>query len=177
MNWSMEKNADRPQPSEFQQDLEFLRQVQLFQGLDYECLKLMTMLSKRIELIPGDQLITQGEDDGSGYYIILGQLKSFHHKDGKDFIVQSYEAGQFLGGLALLGITIRLFTVQAVTESVVLRIKREGFQKIMQQFPNTMAKIGSNLAADLTRWEQNQLSQADDKSFEPGNLPLGISLI
>ncbi len=177
MNSSTERHADSQKQSEFQQDLDFLRQVPLFQGLDYECLKLMAMLSKRIDLIEGDQLMVQGEDDGSCCYIISGSLKSFHNRNGTDSAVQTYEPGQFLGGLALLGKTIRLFTVQAMTESTILRLNRDSFQKVMQQFPGSMTKISANLAAELTGWERNRLKQAGDETLESGNRLSGISLL
>lgn len=179
MSSSMEKNTepDKNKHSEFQQNLDYLRQIPLFQGLDFECLKLLAMLSRRNDLVEGDQLITQGEDDGICCYIISGTLQSFHRTNDRDFTVQTYKPGQFIGGLALLGKIIRLFTVQAVTESTVLKLNREGFQKVMNQFPDSMARIGANLAAELNVWEQNILASEEDNSEETANRISGISLL
>ncbi len=177
MNSSTEKSADREKHSGFQQDLDSLRQIPLFQGLDYECLKLIAMLSKRIDLIEGDLLMVEGEDDGNGYYLISGILKSFYKKDSIEYQVQNYKPGQFIGGLALLGKSIRLFTVYAAEQSTVLRLNREGFQKIMQQFPNSMTKIAANMALELAGWEKDLLARADEKELEGENQVLGISLL
>jgi len=177
MNLSMERSTDTKKHSEFQQNLEYLRQIALFNGLDFECLKLLAMLSRRIDLIEGDQLMVQGEDDATCCFIINGGLQSYCHLDGEDYIIQSYQPGQFIGGLALLGKAIRLFTVQAVTESTVLKLNREGFQKVMNQFPGSMTKVGANLAADLTLWEQKSLAETDELAHDGGNRSLGISLL
>ena len=135
------------------------------------------MLSRRSDLIEGDPLMVQGEDDATCCYVISGGLQSFYHRSGRDFIIQNYQPGQFIGGLALLGKTIRLFTVQAVKESTILKLNREGFQKVVHQFPGSMAKVGANLAAELTLWEQNSLAETGDLTDEGGNRILGISLL
>jgi CRP-like cAMP-binding protein len=177
MNSPTEKNVEAERTSGFQQDLEHLRQVPLFQNLDYECLKLMTMLCKKVEYIEGDLLMDQGEDDGTAYLLIAGKLESYHKREQVRYHVQSYEPGQFIGGIALLGKAIRFFTVEATEKSTVLRINRTGFQKVMQKFPDSMSKIAANLAEALSGWEQNQLNLANHRTLEEKEQLLGISLL
>lgn len=177
MNSPTGKNAETERTSGFQQDLEHLRQVPLFQNLNYECLKLMAMLCRKAEIIDGDRLMVQGEDDGCAYLLITGKLESFHHRDGVRYHIGAYEPGQFIGGLALLGKSIRLFTVEATETSTILRINREGFRKVMQQFPDSMTKIAANLAVELSDWEQNQLNRAENRMLEEKEQLLGISLL
>ena len=177
MNSSTEKKAEQEKTSGFQQDLEYLRQVPLLQNLDFECLKLLAMLSRKIELIDGDQLIVQGEDDGFAYYLIQGKLNSSYKQNDIVYPVQSHEPGQFIGGMGLFGKSIRLFTVEAVEKTTVLRLHREGFQKVMVQFPETMAQLSANLSAEMVRWEQNRLNSLDDANLEQAMDTLGISLI
>lgn len=177
MNSSTEKNAEQSKTSGFRQDLEYLRQIPIFQNLDFECLKLLAMLSKKIELINGDQLIIQGEDDGFAYYLIQGKLNSYYKKNDTVYPVQSHDPGQFIGGMGLFGKSLRLFTVEAVEKSTVLRLNREGFKKVMLQFPNTMTQISANLSAELVRWEQNLLNSIDDENLEQAMHTMGISLI
>jgi len=51
MNSSTERSAESDKRTGFEQDLDHLRKVVLFQGLEYECLKLIAMLCKQIEMI------------------------------------------------------------------------------------------------------------------------------
>lgn len=177
MNSSTERSADKEKRTGFEQDLEHLRTVPMFLGLDYECLKLMALLGKTIDLVEGDQLMVQGEDDGSGCYLLSGILQSFHTKESVMYPIQIYEPGQFVGGLALLGVSIRLFTVQATEKSKVLKLRRDSFQKVMQQFPQSMMKIAANVASELSGYEQAYLNQLGPEDLEKETRALGISLL
>lgn len=177
MNSSTGRSAESEKRTGFEQDLDHLRQVRLFQGLDLEHLKLIAMLSRKVDLIEGDQLMVQGEDDGNAYYLITGKLQGFHRKSGIDYPMLVVEPGEFIGGLALLGTAIRLFTVQATETSSLLRLPRDSFQKAMQQFTGNMAKIAANMASEVADWEKNVLIQIEEKELEVGNQSLGISLL
>lgn len=178
MNSSTGKETEATgKQSGFQQDLEHIRQIPLFQNLEYESLKLIAMLSRQINLIDGDQIITQGEDDGNSYYVISGQLKCFHRRDNVDYPIQNFAGGQFFGGLSLFGKSIRLYSVIATEESSVLRLSREGFQKIMRQYPESLNRITANLVADVTAWEQKLLTSTGDRELVQAAEKLGISII
>ena len=176
MNSSTERSVEIDTRTGFEQDLDHLRTVPLFQGLDYECLKLMAMLCKKIELIEGDRLMVQDEDDGNAYFLVSGSLQIFHRQDDTHHPMQNLEPGQFIGGLALLGKTIRLFTVQATEKSTLLRLHRDNFQKVMQQFTGSMTKIAANLTLEITEWERNILNQTQSSELKDGNRGWGISL-
>jgi len=177
MSSSTEKNVETDKSKGFQQDLEYLRQNPLFANLEFEFLKLLVMLSKKIELIEGDQLLVQDEDDGFSYYLISGKLTAYHSRNDRVYTLRSYEPGQFFGGMGLFGASSRLYTVEAVETSNVLRLHRDGFQKAVQRFPETMAHIVANMTAELLHWEKNRLSMIDDHHLEEGIQPLGISLL
>ena len=177
MNSSTERSADQEKQTVFKQNLERLREITLFQGLDYECLKLLTMLSKQIDLIEGDKVMVQGEDDGCAYLLLNGNLKSSYRIYDRLYQLRDHAPGQFLGGLALLGPAIRLFTVYASEPSSILRLKRDGFQKVMDQYPDSMVKVAANLAAVLRAKEQDLLNQIVEDERETGNLALGVSLL
>jgi CRP-like cAMP-binding protein len=177
MSSSTEKSADQEKQSVFKRNLEYLREISLFQGVDYECVKLLTMLSKQINLIEGDKLMVQGEDDGCAYYILSGNLKSSYRIYDRLYQLSDHPPGQFLGGLALLGPAIRLFTVYASEKSSVLRLKRDGFQKVMDQYPAGMVKVAGNLAAVLRAWEQDLLNQIGGEEQNSVNHALGVSLL
>ena len=177
MNSSTERSADQEKQSAFKQNLEYLREIPLFQGVDYECLKLLTMLSKQIDLIEGDKVMVQGEDDGCAYLLLNGNLKSSYRLYDRLYQLRDHPPGQFLGGLALLGPAIRLFTVYASEPSSLLRLKRDGFQKVMDQYPGSMVKVAANHAAVLRAWEQDLLNQIEDEEQETENRSLGVSLL
>ena len=177
MSSSMEKKTEKQGSSIFQKDLEYLRQIRLFSGLDYECLKLLAMLSKRVDFIEGDLLTVQGEDEGNAYLLISGTVRVIHKKDGVDHLLDELEPGRFIGGLALLGKSVRLFTLQAAEKTTALRLSREGFLKTMQQFPDGIARISTNLVAELMFWDQTRLAKIKPDSSNDEFSSVGISLL
>ena len=177
MNSSTGKNTEHDKASGFQQDLEYLRQIPMFRNLDFECLKLLALLSKKIELIDGDQVMVQGEDDGCACYLIQGKLKSFYTHKQSVYPLQSIDPGQFIGASGLFTKSTRLFTVEAEVKSTILRMSREGFQKVMLQFPETMVLIAANYSSAIVLWEQNRLNSIEEANLDQSMHTLGVSLL
>lgn len=178
MSLSMEKPTDQQtkKTSGFQEDLEHLRQAPLLRGLDYECLKLLAMLSRRITLITDDQLMIQGEDDGHAFMILSGKVKGVYTKGETSRVVCQFGPGQFVGGCALLGRLPRLFTLQATEETAVLRLSREEFHKTMQRSPHAVSQITGNLVSELAGWDRNLL-EAYEGDNEVDSQAIGVSLL
>lgn len=158
--------------SGFQEDLAYLRGVSMFRGLDYECIKILAMLCRRITLIADDQLMVEGEDDGCAFVILSGNVKVYCTAEANNQLICQFGAGKFIGGSALLGKFPRLFTVQATEETETLRLNREEFQKVLEQFPEAVAKITGNLLSELAAWDRNLLEEDD---WNPKTI--GVSLI
>jgi len=162
--------------SGFQEDLEYLRHAPLLRRLDYECLKLLAMVSRRINFTAGDQVAVQGEDDGQAYFIIAGQLQAYYVKEGNSHLIRTYEAGQFIGSLALLGKMPRIFTLQALDSAEALRLGRDEFQKALEQFPSSLSKIISCLTTELLTWDKILLEDEGFQSTKDFH-SLGVSLL
>ena len=178
MSLSTEKPTDQQtkKASGFQEDLEHLRQAPLLRGLDYECLKLLAMLCRRITLITDDQLMVQGEDDGHAFMILSGKVNAICTKGETSRVICQFGPGQFVGGCALLGRLPRLFTLQATEETAVLRLSREEFQKTVQRFPHAISQITGNLVSELAGWDRN-LMEASKVDNELEFQALGVSLL
>ena len=67
----LEKNNTTPS-SEFQENLELLRQIYFFSGLPLETLKVFAYLCTREKFKPDEYIFNQDEDDGQAFYIIKG---------------------------------------------------------------------------------------------------------
>jgi CRP-like cAMP-binding protein len=162
--------------SGFKEDLEILRQASLLRGLDYECLKLLAMLCQRIEYTKDEQLMVQGEDAEHAHCIISGQLSAIHTENETDHVIRQYGTGQFVGGCALLGRIPHIFTLQAVEKTTTLRLSREQFTKVLQQFPESLTKITANLVSELAEWDRSMLdSKSTSNDFDGDSL--GVSLL
>jgi CRP-like cAMP-binding protein len=159
---SLEKNNLTPS-SEFQENLEILRQTYFFSGLPLETLKIFAYLCTREIFRQGEHIFRQDEDDGQAFYILDGQAMLVRTDNEKTIEIRDYEAGEFLGGLTLLGETRRLFSLKSVTDTTCLVLNRGKFLKTMEQFPNLLTKICNAVAQNIDTWEDRFLSDRGDQ--------------
>lgn len=172
---SLEKNNLTPS-SEFQENLEILRQTYFFSSLPLETLKIFAYLCTREKFKQGEHLFHQDEDDGQAFYIIEGQARLERTDNGTTTEIRDCKPGEFLGGLTLLGETRRLFSLKSVTDTTCLVLNRGKFLKTMEQFPNLLARICNAVAQSIDSWEDRFLS---DRSAQCGEClsRLGVTLI
>ena len=170
-----EKNKARPS-SEFQENLEILRQTYFFSVLPLETLKIFAYLCTREKFKQGEHIFRQDEDDGQAFYIVEGTARLERKNNEEITIVRDCETGEFLGGLTLLGESGRLFSLKSVTDTTCLVLNREKFSKTMEQFPDLMVKICKAVAQSIDNWEKRFLTDRWDQCGECMGR-LGVTLI
>ena len=84
-----------------------------------------------------DQIVyTQGEPADSVFYIRSGKVKqTVVSEQGKEAVVALLETGDFFGEGCLTGQPLRLATVSAVAESVIVRITKAGITRVIHEEP------------------------------------------
>jgi CRP/FNR family transcriptional regulator, cyclic AMP receptor protein len=170
-----EKNKSTPS-SEFQENLEILRQIYFFSGLPLETLKIFAYLCTRENFKQGEHIFRQNEDDGQAFYIVEGKARLEREDNGDTTIMRDCESGEFLGGLTLLGETGRLFSLKSVADTSCLVLNREKFAKTMVQFPDLMMKICKAVAQSIDTWEKRFLTDQGDQCGKCMGR-LGVTLI
>jgi CRP-like cAMP-binding protein len=170
-----ETNKSTPS-SEFQENLEILRQIYFFSGLPLETLKIFAYLCTREKFKQGEHIFRQDEDDGQAFYIIAGRARLERNENGETRNIRDCETGEFLGGLTLLGETRRLFSLKSVSDTTCLVLNREKFSKTMVQFPDLMIKICKAVAQSIDTWEKRFLTNQGDQCGECMER-LGVTLI
>lgn len=172
---SPEKNSGEP-ASEFQDNLNLLRQTYFFSGLPLETLKVFAYLCIRQKFSPGEYLFQQDEEDGQAFYFIEGQAELRREDNGSSRKIRSYGTGDFVGGLTLLSKLRRLYSLAATEQTVCLILNREKFSKALEQFPEIMPRIFKAVANGIDSWEDRFLADVADQCG--GCLEkLGVSLI
>lgn len=162
--------------SEYQENLDILRQTYFFSGLPLESLKVFAYLCTREKFKNGETLFRQGEDDGDAFCLISGKTQIERTVDSKHFPVRVFGPGEFIGGLSLLGETRRLYSLRALEDTICLVLSREKFTKTLQQFPGQMPRIFKAVVNAINRWEERFLEEMPGECG--GCLPrLGVSLL
>ncbi len=170
-----ERNETNPS-SELEENLEILRQTYFFSGLPLETLKIFAYLCTREKFKADEYIIRQHEDDGRAFYIISGKAILEREDNSSAKEIRDCKAGEFIGGLTLLGEVRRLFSIRAVEDTICLVLEREKFSKALQQFPNIMPRIFKAVAKSIDSWEERFLTGRADMCGEC-MVNLGVSLI
>lgn len=132
-------------------EVELLRRVPLFSGIEPSRLKLLAYTSDVITYQPGQVLMRQGDIGDAAYVIIEGDAQVTVATEGGEIPIAQLRDGDFLGEIAILCDTPRTATVTAKTAVKALRIRKEPFFELLQQFPEMAVEMTRLLAERLTR--------------------------
>ena len=172
---SLEKNEGQAS-CEFHENLNLLRQTYFFSGMPLESLKVFAYLCTRERFKEGEYVFHQNEDDAQAFYFIEGAASLERRENETTRVIRSYKAGDFIGGLTLLGEMRRPFSLIATQNTVCLILTREKFTKAIQQFSDHIPKIFRALVERIGIWEENFLSQQTEKC-DGCRANLGVSLL
>jgi CRP/FNR family transcriptional regulator, cyclic AMP receptor protein len=132
-------------------EVELLRRVPLFAGIEPTRLKLLAYTSDVVTYKPGQILFRRGDAGDAAYVIIRGDAEVTISSDAGDIPIAQLHDGDFLGEIAILCDTPRTATITAKTELQALRIRKEPFFELLHQFPEMAVEMTRLLAERLTR--------------------------
>ena len=162
--------------SEFQENLNILRQIDFFSTLPLEVNKILAYLCTREKYKQGDYLFQEKDNDDQAYYIIDGETRLVHDDAGEERMIRNYQSGSFFGRLSLLGNMPRLFSMKALSDVTCITLTREKFTKALSQFPDQMPKIIKAVAESVQGWEKRFL-QHGSSNCEACMHNIGVSLV
>jgi CRP-like cAMP-binding protein len=132
-------------------EMELLRRVPLFSGIEPNKLKLLAFTSDVVTYHAGQTLFRMGDVGDAAYVIIQGDAEVSVNTDTGEIPVAQLHDGDFLGEIAILCDTPRTATVKARSELKALRIRKEPFFELLRQFPEMAIEMTRALAERLTR--------------------------
>ena len=130
-------------------EVELLRKVSLFSGIEPAKLKLLAFTSERLNFDKGQSLMQQCEMGDAAYLILSGEADVL--TDTADGLVKVASIGRngFVGEMAILRDQPRTATVTAATEVSTLRITKESFFQLIEDSPKIAIELMRILAQRL----------------------------
>ncbi len=133
------------------QEVELLRKVPIFANVELAKLKLLAFTSERMRFDAGQEVFHQGDPGDAAYVIIEGVAEVIAETDKGPIKILDMQPHAFLGEIAILCDVPRTATVVAKTELHTLRIEKELFFRLIEEFPQMSAEIMRVLALRLDR--------------------------
>jgi CRP-like cAMP-binding protein len=132
-----------------QQEVQLLRQVPLFAKIDPARLKLLAFTSDRLTFARDDVLFRQGEAGDAAYLILSGAAEVSIDTPNGPLVVATIDAHEIVGEIAILCDVPRTATVRAKSELIALRIAKERFFTLIDEFPEMAVEMMRELARRL----------------------------
>ncbi len=106
-------------------------------------------------------IFKEGQHPHYLYYILSGKVKTFKtHEDGKDLVMDLYNAGDFLGYVTLLEGGTYKENAEAIEEAELALIPKKDFEELINSNPAISRKFISLLAKNIVDKENNLLGIA-----------------
>jgi CRP-like cAMP-binding protein len=134
-------------------DIAFFEQVPTFAVLGKQALRILAIGAETKRLASGAVLFYAGELADGGYVVEEGSLllEPGTASEGKEVVVGR---GTLVGELALLTDMVCPATAIAKEPTVVIRISRSLFKKMLEGYPAAAEKLRDIMASRLNAWER-----------------------
>jgi CRP-like cAMP-binding protein len=127
-----------------------LRRIPLFAGVEPTKLKLLAFTSDRVSYDAGQTLFNQGDEGDAAYLILSGTADILVGSAAGPIKVAEAGPNSIVGEIAILCDVSRTATVRASGQLETLRIRKEDFLRLLQEFPEMTVEILRVLADRLS---------------------------
>jgi lysophospholipid hydrolase len=144
-----------------------LRRSELFGSVDPQVLRDLEAELELVDLASGETLFRRGETGDAMYLIIAGRLRvsllQNENSEGKEKekILAELHPGDTLGEMAVLTGEPRSASVYAFRDTQLAKLSRDGFQRLLQKYPDVLSLFFTRKMAGLMR---EQISGAEPRS-------------
>lgn len=142
------------------EQVEALRRLPLFAGIELSKLKLLAFTSEQQRFPDGTTLFRQDEPSDAAHVILCGRVDLLLHGAGGGIHLISHDGSGIIGEVGILCGRPRMATALAVGDVATLRIERDAFFRLMEEFPQMAVPMLRDLALRL-EFTTRELSRAN----------------
>lgn len=133
------------------EEVELLRKIPLFAKIEPSKLKLLAFTSERLTFQAGQSLFLQGDMGDAAYIIVDGTADVIVDTPTGPLKVAVVKRHDLLGEIAILCDVPRTATITAATELTTLRISKDLFFRLVNEFPQMAVEMMRVLAQRLEK--------------------------
>jgi CRP/FNR family cyclic AMP-dependent transcriptional regulator len=147
-----------------QTEMELLRSLPVFAGVDPAQLQILSFSSKRRKFTPGQPILLKGEVSRGAFLITSGRAGVYGGADATSPKLSSVETGTLVGELALFVATPNPVSIIAAQNVEAQEISRDLFKRVTEEFP----EFGQQVFAALSQKLDQGLADLDElqKAFD-----------
>lgn len=147
-------------------DIRVLSQVRLFESLGKEQLRLLAFGAETMKLPKGRELYREGGKADCAFVVAEGAVDLYRLHQGEHHVIQTAGPGTMLGEIALITETERPSGAVAAKDSVVIRLNRTLFRRILEEYPDVATRLHDAIAEALQDMIE-KLSRLENRFADP----------
>lgn len=132
-------------------EVDILKRVPLFSGVDTAKLKLLAFTSQVVRYKARERLFAQGDAGDSAYVILSGNARVYADTAGGQIELAEVGETDFVGEIAILCDVPRTATVEATSDVTALRVEKDCFAELLTTFPSMGIAMLRELGFRLSR--------------------------
>lgn len=152
--------------TDINQEVALLRKTPLFENVELAKLKLLAFASERLIFHPGQVVFKQGETGDAAYLILNGEARVTVEGASGELELARVREHEIVGEIAILCDAPRIATIIAETELSTLRISKDLFLSLIEEFPKVAIEVIRELARRL---QSSNMQLQSVKAREPGD--------
>ncbi len=151
----------------------FLKKVPLFADMPETDLERLCEMVDEVTLNVGQILFLEGSPGDRAYVIKEGQLDILQQYAGREVLVAVRQSGDVIGEMALVEDMPRSATVRAKTNTLLLAIHKDQFNKLLDMSSSAARALVTTV---LNRWRATEVvRRQSDKMAQLGTLTAGVA--
>lgn len=135
--------------TDINEEVALLRKTPLFENVELAKLKLLAFTSERLIFQPGQVVFKQGELGDAAYLILNGEARVTVEGPRGELELARVRKQEIVGEIAILCDAPRIATIIAETELNTLRISKDLFLSLIEEFPKVAIQVIRELARRL----------------------------
>src|ERR671930_2271364 len=154
-------------------NIEFLKQLDLFKGLPPHDLERLCQLSEDVTLKPGEYLMREGDPGGSLYVILDGEFEVTQKAGQQEVVLAVRGKGEVIGEMSLLDKAPRSASVRALKETHAMMISHDAVQNLLSSSASAAMAIVYTM---VQRVRSNEaITRQSEKMAGLGTLAAGLA--
>lgn len=132
-----------------QEKLFIIEELPIFSGLSIRDKRVIARASVLVEYKRGDTLYKEADEQDAFYCVVTGRLKAYITRESLREDIEYLKRGGYFGLISLLTGEPHSVTVEAVNDSIILKIPKGDFEHILKRIPDLAIRLGQALSRRL----------------------------
>lgn len=133
------------------QEVDVLRKIPLFSQFEESRLKLIAFTSERLNFQPGQYVFHQGDEGDAAFIFLEGAGDVLLETEKGEILLASIHKNEIIGEISILCDVPRTASIVITKPTILLRISKDMFFKLIQEFPMMAIEIMKELAKRLEK--------------------------